>query len=158
MLYLKGTVYGTNTDKEGLYHLKAPAGKYTLVVSAVGYERQPTMKKLFRKIHLCLSVPFGIFITLNGTAGVVPAGRLSLRAADLYGFDPDNGEIIWTKPYSEQDKATKVRSSIYMLHVGSWGGLITRILTFLAALIGATLPLTGYYLWIRRLLNRRKHR
>lgn len=36
-VYLKGTAHGTNTNKEGLYHLKAPAGKYTLVVTAVGY-------------------------------------------------------------------------------------------------------------------------
>lgn len=37
-VYLKGTSYGCTTDSEGLYHLKAPSGKYTLVVSAVGYE------------------------------------------------------------------------------------------------------------------------
>lgn len=36
-VYLKGTHYGCMTDKAGLYHLKAPAGKYTLVVSAIGY-------------------------------------------------------------------------------------------------------------------------
>jgi uncharacterized iron-regulated membrane protein len=28
--------------------------------------------------------------------------------------------------------------------------MITRIIYFLAALIGGTLPLTGYYLWLRR--------
>lgn len=37
-VYLKGTDYGGITDKEGLYHLKAPAGSYTLVVSAIGYK------------------------------------------------------------------------------------------------------------------------
>jgi outer membrane cobalamin receptor len=36
-VYLKGTSYGGTTNHEGLYHLKAPAGSYTLVVSAVGY-------------------------------------------------------------------------------------------------------------------------
>lgn len=46
-------------------------------------------------------------------------------------------------------------SWVYAVHVGNWGGLPTRILAFLAALIGATLPLTGYYLWFRR-LSRRK--
>lgn len=36
-VYLKGTSHGGTTNHEGLYHLKAPAGSYTLVVSAVGY-------------------------------------------------------------------------------------------------------------------------
>lgn len=37
-VYLKGTGYGGTTNHEGLYHLNAPAGNYTLVVSAVGYK------------------------------------------------------------------------------------------------------------------------
>lgn len=48
-----------------------------------------------------------------------------------------------------------VRSAVYMVHTGSWLGGLTRLVNFLAALLGATLPLTGYYLWIRRLLKRR---
>ena len=43
------------------------------------------------------------------------------------------------------------RPLVRALHVGTWGGMATRILYFLAAMVGATLPLTGYYLWIRRL-------
>ena len=37
-VYLKGTTYGGTTNEKGIYHLKAPAGTYTLVVSAIGYE------------------------------------------------------------------------------------------------------------------------
>lgn len=37
-VYLKGTSYGGTTNKEGIYHLKAPAGNYTLIVSAIGYK------------------------------------------------------------------------------------------------------------------------
>ena len=37
-VYLKGTQYGCTTNEKGLYHLKAPAGKYTLTVSAIGFE------------------------------------------------------------------------------------------------------------------------
>jgi uncharacterized iron-regulated membrane protein len=44
---------------------------------------------------------------------------------------------------------------VYGVHVGSFGGMITRILWFLAALLGATLPLTGYYLWWKRIRRRR---
>lgn len=46
-VYLKGTSYGGTTNEEGIYHLKAPAGNYTLVVSAIGYT---TVEKAVRLI------------------------------------------------------------------------------------------------------------
>lgn len=36
-VYLKGTTYGCSTDEHGAYSLHAPAGAYTLAVSAIGY-------------------------------------------------------------------------------------------------------------------------
>lgn len=36
-VYFKGTPYGCTPNEKGIYHLHAPAGTYTLVVSAVGY-------------------------------------------------------------------------------------------------------------------------
>lgn len=47
-VYLKGTTYGCTTDEKGLYHLQAPAGKYTLVVSAIGYKTVETPVTLVR--------------------------------------------------------------------------------------------------------------
>ena len=40
---------------------------------------------------------------------------------------------------------------VYGVHVGSFGGMVTRVMWFVAALLGATLPLTGYYLWWKRI-------
>lgn len=37
-VYLKGTHYGGTTNQEGIYHLNAPAGNYTLIISAIGYK------------------------------------------------------------------------------------------------------------------------
>lgn len=37
-VYLKGTGHGGITNQEGIYHVSAPAGNYTQVVSAVGYK------------------------------------------------------------------------------------------------------------------------
>ena len=91
-------------------------------------------------------------ITLGaGTASVVPKGRNSLRAGDTFTFDTRSGKLTDSKSYADQPRSTKLHGWIYTWHVGSWGGAITRLLTFLSALIGATLPLTGYYLWIRRI-------
>ena len=47
-VYIKGTNYGGTTNEEGIYHLQAPAGEYTLVVSAIGYKTVEKPVKLMR--------------------------------------------------------------------------------------------------------------
>lgn len=94
-------------------------------------------------------------ITVSNGSANVSFGRLgNRRAADRYTFNPRNGEITEAALYKDSDASGKIRGWIYSVHVGSWGGMFTRILTFIAALLGGTLPLTGYYLWLRR-INRR---
>lgn len=92
----------------------------------------------------------------SGTASVSFSRFGNQRASDRYSFNPYNGEFTETSLYQHQDKSGKIRGWIYSVHVGNWGGMLTRILTFIAALIGASLPLTGYYLWIKKLVNKRK--
>ena len=96
-------------------------------------------------------------ITVGSASASVAYGRLgNRRASDRYDLDPVTGRITGFTPYADTAPAGKVRGWIYSLHVGSWGGIVTRLLSFVAALVGATLPLTGYYLWFRRLRARRR--
>lgn len=55
-VYLKGTNYGGTTNEEGIYHLQAPAGEYTLVVSAIGYKTVEKPVKLMRGERTKMSV------------------------------------------------------------------------------------------------------
>lgn len=91
----------------------------------------------------------------DGSASVALPRFGNQRGTDRYKFNPRNGEITETTLYKNLDNSGKIRGWIYSVHVGSWGGMLTRILTFIAALVGASLPLTGYYLWIRRLMKRK---
>lgn len=91
----------------------------------------------------------------DGSASVALPHFGNQRGTDRYKFNPRNGEITETTLYKDLDNSGKIRGWIYSVHVGSWGGMLTRILTFIAALVGASLPLTGYYLWIRRLMKRK---
>ena len=91
----------------------------------------------------------------DGSASVAVPRFGNQRGTDRYKFNPRNGEITETTLYKDLDNSGKIRGWIYSVHVGSWGGMRTRILTFVAALIGASLPLTGYYLWIRKKIKRR---
>ena len=98
-------------------------------------------------------------ITVSDGTATVSFNRLgNQRAADRYSFNPENGEITGTTLYKGLDKSGKIRGWIFSVHVGSWGGMFTRILSFIAALIGGTLPLTGYYLWIKREVGRSRRK
>ena len=55
-VYLKVTSYGGTTNQEGLYHIKAPAGDYTLVVSAVGYTKVEKKVKLVNDERMKLNI------------------------------------------------------------------------------------------------------
>ena len=57
-VYLKGTSYGCSTNEKGMYHLFAPVGRYTLVVSAIGYEtveRPLELTGMRQKMNITLS-------------------------------------------------------------------------------------------------------
>lgn len=92
----------------------------------------------------------------SGTASVSFDRFGNQRASDRYSFNTDTGEFTETSLYQHQDKSGKIRGWIYSVHVGNWGRMFTRILAFIAALIGAALPLTGYYLWIRKFIRQSK--
>ncbi|MCD7899627.1 MAG: carboxypeptidase-like regulatory domain-containing protein [Bacteroides sp.] len=57
--YLKGTSYGSTTNSNGVYNFEAPAGNYTLIVSAIGFK---TVEK-FVKIAPDKKNVFDIVIT-----------------------------------------------------------------------------------------------
>ena len=94
----------------------------------------------------------------DGTANVSNNRYGNIRGTDRYTFDPQSGQITGVSLYKDTGNSGKIRGWIYSVHTGAWGGNLTRILWFLAALLGATLPLTGYYLWIKRLYRKRHNR
>ena len=77
------------------------------------------------------------------------------RASDYYEFDTATGAITSVELYKNTSNNSKLRGWVYSLHTGSWGGFWVRLIYFIAAMFGATLPLTGYYLWIRRIFLRK---
>ncbi len=97
-------------------------------------------------------------VTLTDADATVGFGGYgNLRKSDLYTFDTA-GNIQLAESYEEQAAAIRLRGWVYSVHIGAVGGIATRIIWFVIALLGATLPLTGYYLWIHRLRKARKPR
>ena len=77
------------------------------------------------------------------------------RATDQYTLDA-SGRITEVVPYEASPYNRKLSGWIFTLHTGSFAGAWGRWLWMLASLIGATLPLTGYYLWWKRRFKRPK--
>ncbi|MCC8087993.1 MAG: PepSY domain-containing protein [Rikenellaceae bacterium] len=92
----------------------------------------------------------------SGSASVSNNRSGNTRASDSYTFDTRTGEITDSRLYKDQDKSAKIRGWIYAVHVGTWGGITTRILYFIACVVGASLPLTGYYIYLKKWRVRRK--
>ncbi|MHA7111961.1 PepSY-associated TM helix domain-containing protein [Sunxiuqinia elliptica] len=83
-------------------------------------------------------------------ATVLAKDAVHKRAADKYTFDKNSGQINSVKKYQQDLSSSKIMTWAYALHVGDYGGYWGRVLTFLASLIGASLPLTGYYMFYIR--------
>lgn len=67
--------------------------------------------------------------------------------SDVYTFDRHNFKILATELYKDENLAGKAGRMYYDIHVGQILGLPGKILAFIASLIGATLPVTGFYIW-----------
>ena len=97
-------------------------------------------------------------ITISSEKATVTLGNTGNgRASDSYEFNRRSGKLSLATKYADANEADKLRGWIYSIHTGSLGGILTRILWLLGALLGASLPLTGYYIWIKHLLKKKEH-
>lgn len=81
--------------------------------------------------------------------------------ADRYSFDKYTFRSIrvdhpYQGRYSDKDFADKLRRMNYDIHIGAIGGTAGRLLVFLATLFGMSLPLTGFYLFVKKKMRKKK--
>ena len=75
-----------------------------------------------------------------------------------YFFDQYTLKKIKVEKYDEALFAEKVDMMKYDIHTGSIWGLPGKILVFFASLICASLPVTGFIIWIKKRSNRKKQK
>lgn len=69
---------------------------------------------------------------------------------DVLQFDQYTGKFIGRRNYSEQNAGEKLVGMNYDIHVGAILGLTGKIMAFCASLVAATLPITGFIIWLGR--------
>ena len=65
-------------------------------------------------------------------------------------------EDVYSSDYETANFSTKLRKMNYDIHVGSILGFPGKVLAFLATLIGASFPITGFVIWYGRKFKKKK--
>lgn len=90
----------------------------------------------------------------DGAATVHMKSSVTSRSTDKYSINKESGEITSVKHFKDQEASTKIWAWVYSLHVGNYWGVWSRIFTCFCALVGASLPITGYYIFYVKRKNR----
>ncbi|WP_284461674.1 PepSY-associated TM helix domain-containing protein [Chryseobacterium sp.] len=79
---------------------------------------------------------------------------------DQYNFDQYSGEMVKHQSYKDKNigYGTALRERNYDLHTGSIFGMTSRIIYFLAGIIAASLPITGFIIYLNRKKKKPKHK
>ncbi len=68
--------------------------------------------------------------------------------SDNYTFDQYTGKLLKAQLHQTKSRGLKLNAANYDIHVGQILGLPGKIVAFLASLICASLPVTGFILWL----------
>ena len=90
----------------------------------------------------------------NVVTSTITVGRVPDRVAVVHRKNRETGEMMRID-FNERENSSKVMRWAYLLHTGRWGGWFGPLVTGLSALIGASLPITGYVLYFRRIRRRK---
>ncbi|WP_183567982.1 PepSY-associated TM helix domain-containing protein [Mucilaginibacter sp. SP1R1] len=84
-----------------------------------------------------------------GTIGITAyAKSLRYYNSDSYDFDKYTGKLINDLPQAKKSAGLKMNEMNYDIHVGQILGLTGKIIAFLTSLICASLPVTGFIIWL----------
>lgn len=72
------------------------------------------------------------------------------RNQNTFFFNEASGQLLRTKLYKEFNGADLIEATNYDLHTGRLFGLPGKIIACMAALISASLPVTGLIIWLKK--------
>lgn len=87
---------------------------------------------------------------------VLPEAAPHHYASDVLYLDPYRGEVVGRDRTEGRAGGQRLRLWFHVIHFGTIGGWPTRIIWFIAVLLGATFPFTGALIWFNR--NRKRWR
>ncbi|WP_285008279.1 PepSY-associated TM helix domain-containing protein [Pedobacter faecalis] len=173
---LTGMVYGIEWYSKGLYWVTSGGeklGEYGRLQSdttQVGkfYRPLEAMDAAWSKVVAKSPESKGFYYVFPDQKKAKAAIEISVYPSrgqfynrEAYAFDQHTlkelkGTDVYSVSYADAGFAGKLRKMNYDIHVGSILGFPGKVLAFLASLIGASLPITGFLVWYGRKFKKKK--
>ncbi|MBE9586376.1 PepSY domain-containing protein [Mucilaginibacter sp. JRF] len=160
LIAITGLVWSFKWWEDGIYRILGSPGKEVLTRTAPNIGNAPVSKGSTLEVILAdvqkqmagnytsigLNLPEKDEQTLMAIATL--KNRIDgWRDVNYYYYDIRNGKQFDKLEQSQKSLASKWRNSNKEIHTGRIFGPVTQILAFLASLICASLPITGFLIW-----------
>jgi uncharacterized iron-regulated membrane protein len=133
---------------------RAKAGAATAAIDKVWLSLQADMGRRYIVAGIQLPQTASAPIALRASPEEHKYYKDDMRYFDQYTGREFAGAYVWGRYTDAHTVADKIRRMNYDIHVGAIAGWPGRILAFFAALIAASLPVTGFMIWRNK---RKKH-
>ncbi len=101
----------------------------------------PETKYVLIRKHPIEAIPYIVRSYIDET--------VNYKRIEMY-YDRQSASLISQEEFGDKNNGEKVQALNYDLHVGSIGGWPTKILAFLVSLVIASLPISGFMIWLGR--------
>lgn len=171
LISLTGLVYSYKWYSKSVYWLTSggkPMKEFSRGLSdttSVLTFQQANVDRLYTKI-MATDKAEGMFISLPVAAADAISFNVYLKAGRLYKANSYTFDQYTLKPisdgspfsgkYEDASVADKIRRMNYDLHIGAIFGIPSKIIAFLASLISASLPVTGFIIWYGKKFKKKK--
>ncbi|MBB6269937.1 putative iron-regulated membrane protein [Pedobacter cryoconitis] len=167
---LTGMVYGISWYSEGLYWVTTGGDKLVefkrlesdSLQANKFYTPEKAMDAAWQKVIVRHPKSVGFYYSFPDTAAAKSSINIRVYPSQgqfynslSYTFDQHTlkelkSDDIYSTSYADAGVGGKIRKMNYDIHVGSILGFPGKVLAFLASLIGASLPITGFLIWYGR--------
>ncbi|WP_316831869.1 PepSY-associated TM helix domain-containing protein [Pedobacter aquatilis] len=159
LIAITGLVWSFKWWETGIYRILGDKGKAGFTRTLPKIDASDTTLNKIDIIHYRLLKKLGNDWTEIGIGIPTEKAKVSMsfvqiesnhdawRGVSYYFYDGRTGDFIDALPHDKKTLGMKWRNSNLELHTGRLYGLGTQIIAFLAALISASLPISGFLIW-----------
>jgi uncharacterized iron-regulated membrane protein len=150
------TVYKMTGEKYSVIQQKLPVSdtsqKSLLItdktIDKVWYQLEHEMKDTYQGVELILPQTDSAAILVRANPSEKIFYKTDYRYFDQYSGKEFEGAYGWGKYSDAKTLSDRIRRMNYDIHIGAVLGYPGRIAAFLAALVAASLPITGLLIWL----------
>lgn len=147
----------------GEYQLPTPPTKKIVSDPSKPISDIPPLKKAYNQAWKAYPAAYSVTLiaptdSLSPIRAAVQMDGTTYYEDNILFFDQYTGRLLHKNTYASQNAGEKLLSMNYDIHVGAIAGMPGKIIAFLASLLSASLPVTGFIIWWDREQRKKKSR